>query len=258
MGPLGRNQPPDWEHVEKYPLRALTEVPEREPHEGEPTTDVPKLDLTPKNVPVAFGINWYDGFDQPVQDSPGVWVAHLSGSIRGGHCICLEPAYEADIRGHEQDPLVAWWTFYNQGQQGSCVGHGVSRQQGLVYRKRFDAVWLYNEAQKIDGDPNPHEGTTVRAGLEVLRQQGHRVAHGPVTTNVAHSDPPNPNYGVTAYRWATTAEEVVAALGYGPDQRLIPFLNSWGRAYPHICHFTVDDIARLLAEAGEAGVVTDR
>lgn len=254
MNALGRNQPPDWEHVDKYPLRAIAQVPEPT-EEGEPELK----DLRPTNVPVAFGINWYDSFDTPSQDSAGNWVIRLNGSIRGGHCVCLEPVPDPNEKGQEQDPKTAWWPFYNQGQEGSCVGHGVSRAQGLVYRRRFDAVWLYNEARKIDGDPDPnHEGTTVRAGLEVLRQQGHRVAHGDVTTDLKKSDPPNPRYGVSAYRWATTAEEVLAALGYPSDALLVPFLNSWGEDYPHVCHFHIDDIARLLSEAGEAGVATDR
>lgn len=35
--------------------------------------------------PVTWGINWYEGFDQP--DSQG--RVSISGQVRGGHCICV-------------------------------------------------------------------------------------------------------------------------------------------------------------------------
>lgn len=235
-GQLGRIAPPDFEHVEKYPLAALAQA-------------------APVNVPVAIGINWYSNFDTPERQSDGTYLIGRGklGTIRGGHCVCLEPATRGEV------DAKAWWTFYNQGQEGSCEGHGHSRMASLLFRKRFDAVWLYNEARKIDGDPDPnHEGTTNRAALEVLRTQGHRVAHGTVTTALTSSDKVAQKYGCAAYRWATSAEQIAAALGLDPKIQYVTLLNSWGTEYPERVRLPLDTLHRLVNEAGEAGVITER
>ncbi len=72
---LGRFIPDDWEHVESYPLTALSA--------GE----------RPKRVPVVIGVNWYSEFDNPQADegSGEHFVARGGASsltqIRGGHCV---------------------------------------------------------------------------------------------------------------------------------------------------------------------------
>jgi hypothetical protein len=238
-GALGRNRPPDWQHVEKYPLAALA--------------------APPTHVPVVMGVNWYSAFDAPTRASDGTyWIARGGklGSVRGGHCFCLEPAVDKTRTGREQDNAV-WWPFYNQGAEGSCVGHGSSRAMSLLNRKRYDAVWLYQQAQAIDGDPEPHEGTSVRAGLEVLRTVGHRVAHGRVTTMLKSSDHPSRSEGVSAYRWATSADMVLDALGT-PSADHVVILNSWGEDFPERVRLPASVLDRLIGEQGEAGVVTDR
>ncbi|WP_297775079.1 hypothetical protein [Mycobacterium sp.] len=237
---LGRNVPPDWGHVEKYPLAALA--------------------APPTIVPVVLGVNWYSAFDDPEKASDGhYWIARSGklGSVRGGHCFCLQPAPNRAVPGKEQDNPV-WWPFYNQGAEGSCVGHGTSRGMSLLNRKRYDAVWLYDQARKIDGDPNPdHEGSTVRAGFEILRTVGHRVARGTVTTHLSSSAKPSKAEGISAYRWATGAAAVLDALGT-PGASFVTLLNSWGRDYPETVRMPVGVLDRLIAEDGEAGIVTDR
>jgi hypothetical protein len=52
----------------------------------------------------------------------------------------------------------------------------------LLNRKRYDAGWLYHEAQRIDEWPGEdYDGTSVRAGMDVLRTEGHRRKFGPFT-----------------------------------------------------------------------------
>lgn len=239
MSSLGRLEPPDWEHIDKYPLAALGEA-------------------APTQVPIALSINWYSNFDNPVRDADGnFWIGRGDlGGVRGGHCVCIEPKRDSSRKGGEVDNSV-WWPYYNQGQEGSCVGHGTSRVMSLINRKRYDAVWLYREAQAIDGFPLPHEGTTGRAAMEILRARGNRVAHGSVTTQLQNADRENPAEGIAAYRWATSVEEVLAALGT-PQLDYITILNSWGTTYPHRVRMPAAALARVLAEQGEAGVVTDR
>lgn len=233
MSALGRRKPTDWQHVDSYPLAALR---------------------LPPVAPVVLGIDWYTNFDHPMRSdgtpyAPGTrglfWIGRGSlGKLRGGHCICAKPYGVGD----------GWWDFYNQLSEGACVGEGCARGQSLLNRCRYDAPAIYHEAQQIDeyADTPPAEGTSVRAGLEVLRTKGaQRVVAG-------SSRPWNLADGITAYRWATSWDEVRATLNLPGTQDGVPLLNSWGRDYPHIVHLTDEAGALLLSQDGEAGVVTDR
>lgn len=231
MNALGRRKPTDWQHVDAYPLRALA--------------------LTPV-APVVLGIDWYTNFDRPMRTdgtpyTPGArglfWIGRGSlGKVRGGHCICAKLYGVGD----------GWWDFYDQGSEGACVGYGEARMMTLLNRVRYNAPWLYQRAQETDefADTPPAEGTSVRAGLEVLRTQG--LARPAVGSVARIAD------GVSAYRWATSWDEVRSTLGLPDSQDGVPLLNSWGRDYPHIVHLTDEAGATLLSQDGEAGVVTDR
>ena len=156
-GPLGR-RPPER-------LDARRQVPA----DGAPAPAKPS--------PVVIGVNWYAEFDKPQKDSNGrYWIARDAKltRVRGGHCVCLKP------KGHS-DP-DAWWEFYNQGAEGACVGFGISRLASQLNRKLYDGFWLYHEAQKIDEWPGEdYDGTSVRAGLDILRKRGHCAKDGGLT-----------------------------------------------------------------------------
>jgi hypothetical protein len=66
--------------------------------------------------------------------------------------------------------------------------------------------------------------------------------------------------GITAYRWAGTVDEIRGVLQSSLNDQLqaFPFLNSWGRYYPHITWIPYPVMERLLSESGEAAVPTDR
>jgi hypothetical protein len=228
-GALGRRVPQDFEHVAKYPLTATT------------APSAP--------VPVSIGVSWYSAFDSPRKDSSGrYWIARDNnlGRVRGGHCVCLKP------RG-VVDP-VSFWEYYDQGSEGACVGFGSSRMMSLLNRKRYDARWLYREAQLVDqwGDTPPEEGTSVRAGMDILRKRGHRVTRGKASGPVTLSE------GIAANRWATNIDQVLDALGYtGLD--FCDILNSWGRdGYPHLVRIPATVLERLLFEDGEFTLISDR
>lgn len=241
-GTLGRRTPTDFEHVEKYPLTAplLAEI------------------TTPQ--PVVLGINWYSNFDNPVKDRSGYyWIGNGNlGSIRGGHCVCLKPKGVSDATG--------WWDFYNQGNEGACVGFGISRLSSLTNRKRYFARWLWDKAKASDewSDTNPGDdnGTSVRAGLSILKAQGHIVwksSFEPLNADWQQRDTltGTPAEGIAAYRWATSADDALTALGYG-GLDYVDVLNSWGRDYPHLVRMPATTLARLLKEDGEVGLITDR
>lgn len=234
---LDRLPPPDWEHVSKYPLAAA------------PIRDI--------SLPGVFGINWYRNFGSPVKDGKRYWIGRGDlGPLDGGHAIAGLPRlwYE---------PL-SWWLFYDQGREGACVGFAVSRMMSLYNRKRYDARWLYHEAQKVDpweggmyeGASPQYEGSAVRAGFDVLRDQGHRSIRMKAGVPIAAAI--NPGDGVITNRWATGWEEVRRVLGVPEKLGGVPLLNSWGTSYPRVVWLTDEAGERVMKEDGEFGIVTDR
>lgn len=232
-GPLGRLEPTDDKHLQLYPLTAET-VP------APPT-------------PVAIGIPWYAAFDAPILGADGRYRIGLGtdwGRVRGGHAVCLKPAGVADS--------PAWWRFYDQGKEGACVGFACSRMMTLLNRVRLDAPWLFHEARKTDEWPGEdYSGTSVRAALDVLRERGHRR---PGATD------PDPAMGIVTNRWATSVDQVLACL-LGPPgagqtfmerAEAFPLCNSWGEDYPRTVWLPFAALGRLLAESGDATVITDR
>ena len=233
--PLGHRRSKTDEHIRKHPLTAYT-VP------AEPTS-------------VFGGMNWYSNFDNPVYDhiTRKFWVGRGNlGFIRGGHAIAFKPPSLIDP--------VSWWKYYDQGQEGACVGFSISHGSSLHNRVRYQARWLYQKAQEIDewDDTPPEEGTSVRAGLEVLRTLGHVKT---ARFRFFQGDTPKIEHGIEAYKWATSVEQIVEVLGsqeYLNRVGGIPFLNSWGKDYPHIVYMPFEVVDRLIREDGEFGLVTDR
>lgn len=242
-GALGRRKSPDWKHVDKYPLMAE--------HIAEITA--------PR--PLAIGVNWYDAFDRPEQDSTGHWWIARSGklgSVRGGHCVALKPRRVTD--------WTAWWDFYDQGAEGACVGFGCSRVMTLMNRKAYEGRWLWDRAKERDGwsDTNPGDdnGTSVDAGMKVLRDIGHvawRSAYAADDMDVAarRTRIANPAEGLQATRWIRSIDDALEVLGY-QDVGYVDIINSWGRYYPHLTRLPVEVFERLWFEDGEVAVPTDR
>lgn len=228
LHPLGRREPTDFDHVAKYPLMLST---------------MPALP-----APVTVGVNWYSNFDKPVKGKDGrMWVGKGDlGKIRGGHCVVM-PALAND--------LASWHTYYNQGSEGACVGFGSSRMMSLLNRKKFDARWLWNEAKKVDEwpDTNPgdNNGTSVRAAMDVLRVQGHKIYNKAL---------PDLAEGILTNRWATNIDDLFSVLQNDQYKKLgaIPFHNSWGAAYPQKVWMPCETWQRLMNEQGEFTMITDK
>jgi hypothetical protein len=244
-GPLGRRTPTDWAHADKYPLTA---------------TSTPS-----KPTPVVLGCAWHSAFDNPQKDSNGnYWIARdykpggNLGRIRGGHCVCLKPRGVNDSTKRQ--------IFYDQKAEGSCVGFGISRMTTILNGgKLYLARWLWDKAKASDewSDTNPGDdnGTSVRAGLDVLRTQGHvpwRSSYEPLQTDWRKRDElaGSPGEGIKVNRWATSTQDVLNALGYGALD-YVDILNSWGKAYPLVTRMPATVLDWLRQEDGEIGIVTD-
>jgi hypothetical protein len=242
-------------------------IPKAKPH-----VDASPLSATPGgapvDVPVVVGFSWFDSFDAPklidgTYHLPDVAKGEPLGSIRGGHCFCFEPM------GAVKLDRQAAQVFYNQGQEGACVGFGNSRAvtihkglaSGTAEPDLFDAFWLYDQARILEGTYPSGEGSTVHSGARVLLEQGHRLQSGEqVCTRDTGDAAPSLIDGIKAIRWATTLDEVLAALAR-PNAYAIPFENSWGLAYPSastsVVWMPVATFAQLLGEGGEAGVYVE-
>lgn len=234
MGGLGRRIPTDENHIRRYSLTTGT------------------MPTTP--TPVVLGINWYWSFGTPTQDGSGAWwlprAGQNLGAIRGGHAICVRP-----------DLLIDRWRgFYDQGNEGACVGYAWCRMMSLLNRERYDGYSLYRAAQAIDDwdDTPPEEGTSVRAGADVARKQGlWRVIRGRCESH------PTRAAGILENRWATSIEEIAACLSPTDNGQHIlnrgwtRLVNSWGLSYPEV-RIDLEVLNRLVfQEEGEATVVTD-
>lgn len=234
-GALGHVKPPDFEHVLKYPIGAA------QPSSPEP---------------MCLAGNWYTDFDAPKRAKNGSWhlpsAKEIRGSVRGGHNTSL-----AQMGALKTLPL-AWWYFYNQGPEGACEGVGHAQRESLRRGGTYDGFWLYNQARKLEGTFPDGEGTTSRTICQVLKAQGLRVQTGKELSHDESIDGPvDPKLGISAYRWATTAEEVCNVLGR-PNAYAVPLINQWGPPYPQVVWLPVDMLDRILHEEGEADVITDR
>lgn len=231
--PLGRKEPTDFKHLERYGL-LLAAHPEV------------------LGQPLFFGVPWYAAFDDPEEIEIGGHITHWIGRgndwgrVRGGHEICAKPIGLTDN--------LSWYRYYRQ-TRNSCVGFALSRGMSLLNRKKYNADWLYDEALKVDEWPGEaDEGTSGRAGFDVLRTQGHRRQWWKFPPMPARIED-----GISANRWLTNVDDALAVLGtanlYGG---CVPWINSWGTSYPHIVYVPAEAIGRLLAENGDCGAVTDR
>ena len=101
-------------------------------------------------------------------------------------------------------PITKHWNDHipalDQGQVGSCVGNGFAHDiaadpDPVQNVDECLAVTIYKLAQSLDGNPDPHEGSSVLAGAKASAQLDY----------------------IVEYRWAYTLKDIAQALSYlGP------------------------------------------
>ena len=197
--------------------------------------------------------------------------------------------------------------YMDQQREGACVGASLTWLMEILNgpdpgpaKYRFFA--LYARARQVDEWPGEnYDGTSVRAGCDVLRKEGHT----PFAKK--HDEPwawaPDPALGISENRWASSIDELRASISMGlpfvlginwhsafdtpetvkgeswigrqaewgtvrgghaicayaaSDKRqAFKLVNTWGLRYPRVW-IPYTAVERLLAEEGEAVVVTDR
>lgn len=132
--------------------------------------------------------------------------------------------------------MLPWWhRSHNQGETNSCVGHGTTMERAITNTaqnrvlailkptRRYNPLAVWEAAKAIDEwaetKPGDNEGTSVRAGYDVLRSKGARkVAKmtlvGGVPVPVGEQDW-DQGEGIAYTRWARSVDEMRAAIADG-------------------------------------------
>lgn len=154
------------------------------------------------------------------------------------------------------EPVTKIWPcikVLDQGNEGSCVGHGIAHEliADPVPCLSVDhdyARMIYLEAQKIDEFPDtpPEEGTSVLAGLQIVKSLGWcdeyrwSFTHLDTQLGIGYEGP-----GICGSNWYSGMEDVdsngfihasgyvegghcFAFLGVNPAEEYFTILNSWG------------------------------
>lgn len=111
-------------------------------------------------------------------------------------------------------PLLRYRDKYVQGSSNACVGFSLSWMMSILNRRFYDAPWLWHRAKQVDGwagndGPGDNNGTFLRAGLDVLRDEGHRRHFRGTSRDV------DMNEGIKANRWAANVDEIRTAIDAG-------------------------------------------
>lgn len=128
--------------------------------------------------------------------------------------------------------LPTWHWTHDQGNEGSCVGHGVAMQQSIINKRqnrlaslllkdpRYDTIDIWNQAKMIDEwpDTNPGDdnGTSVHAGEDVMLTIGPRPVDAMELNNLVPQPvgekPRDSTQGISAVRWASSVDEIRTAM----------------------------------------------
>lgn len=174
----------------------------------------------------------------------------------------------------------------DQGSEGACVGfawaHEMAARPSVIERvtSEFARQRIYYEARKIDAWPGEaYEGTSVIAGAKVCKNLGaireYRWAFGleDLRLAVGHAGP-----AVLGVNWYEGMEETdskgfihatgqvlgghcIVCFGVNHKEKFFRLQNSWGPGWGMgggNCLVSFDDMAKLLAEDGEACIPIGR
>lgn len=162
----------------------------------------------------------------------------------------------------------------------NCVGYGWASwvdDEPTCHPTFIDPMWIYNEAQKIDGIPVPHDGSTVRAGAKVLQKLGlisnyywassiddivmTLLTLGPVTVGTnwySGMNVPDLN-GLIKPTGRIEGGHCFLLNGIDKKSGLIRMKNSWGTLWGKggFAFISIKDIESLFKEQGEVCLATE-
>lgn len=131
----------------------------------------------------------------------------------------------APVKVEKRIKLPYWHWSHDQGSEGACVGFALSMMMAMLnenqarskktppYVHKYNSRWLWNEAKKIDEwpetQPDDNNGTSVRAGCDVLRDIGHQLIRRRINYDADLTQ------GINTNRWARTVDEIRDAISMG-------------------------------------------
>lgn len=175
-----------------------------------------------------------------------------------------------------------WWG--DQGDHPHCVGYAWTHyvEDGPVTHAGaapvVDPVAVYDRARELDEWPGTdYDGTSVRAGVKALVEMGYVAEYrwawdAPTVVRALLEEGPvvvgtNWYEGMMAVDRAGLLHPTGAAVGghaylldgVNTNTRRVRIKNSWGRGWGRsgFAWLTLDDLALLLAEDGEAAVALE-
>jgi hypothetical protein len=169
----------------------------------------------------------------------------------------------------------------DQGTESSCVGHSTWKLIGsepIVRAATVTPSHIYVEAKRIDEwNGEDYDGTSVRAGLEVLRRLGYvknyywaesaeecleyLLKFGPLVLGIRWTDSMMRPDSMGMVRPIGSGGSGHAVLAYAAHwkQKTIKIRNSWGETWGKKgdCIMRLADLNRLLKEGGVAAAATE-
>jgi hypothetical protein len=202
---------------------------------------------------------------------------------------------QADVRDHrytmppvlvglpaDNREVVRWdiGQIRDQGREGACVGFGCKALlEASPFRQTggLTAREIYLEARMVDefDDSEVEEGTSVRAGLNVLKTHGLIQSYvwatgvedvldflakkGPVVLGVTWHGYETEADGRMRFDGPEVGGHCILATGHDRIRKIITFQNSWGISFGHAGegYITESDLKRELNNRGgcAAGVI---
>lgn len=220
--PGGRSIPPDWEHVEKYPVSKLRAV------------------AAPSITNGVFGINWYRAFTESVRKIDGKMVIGSQkrwGALDGGHAI---RALKKDYAEKKRISVL-----YDQRTTPRCVGYSTAAELTDMRGVLIDPDQTYHDAQEFDSIPgHDYDGTEIRAAFDAFRTIGPAL----------EGKPGERGEKIDSYYWCRNDEEIWRTLGYDDNDEMIALRQTWhSSGYPDTIWIPRTAVIRLMGEAGEFG-----
>lgn len=182
-------------------------------------------------------------------------------------------------------PTYRYWSpgpVLDQGTTSQCVAYATVGWLNASPVRTFNGdppQAIYDQAQAIDGFPLPHDGTTVRAAMKIMENEG-RIAEylwattlddlvrwvllkGPVVIGTNWYDTmfwPN-QYGRVRIGGAYVGGHATLITGLNNPLRMARVRNSWGIGWGQHGNFWIDfnDLNRLVfGEYGEAATALEQ
>lgn len=179
-------------------------------------------------------------------------------------------------------PVVVRWkpgVILDQGSEGACVGFAckqLAQSDPIPNKGGPTAREVYLEARMIDEFDDSEEGTSVRAGMNILRKHGLITGYKWAPNVETLADYVRAEGGAVAgtnwYSYQTdfsgrmlfTGRPVGGHAWYisGVDvkERVFFAVNSWGRSFGRNGEFwvTFDDLARMMRLGGSVAVASEK